>query len=236
MGIQQKPRWELAIAMSPSDINGSCWTSRDYQLSHNVWHQMPMEPQINNDVIFFYSHCWQKDCFVWVVYQCDFEVRSKVPSLILCLQQMTCVGLESCMPTSMNPVCQSFVGLCSPVCVPCVLVCTWLLTGVCFPSSLCPTESALSASTDSQPPAPLLSWHSELRRHNTLLWWCGSWMLVSRVFHPISNIKLCTLHHMPHVFERVLDISGDSENGHCYFFEGTVVHVRKYRHNHIYWA
>lgn len=141
MGIQQKPRWELAIAMSLSDINGSCWTSRDYQLSHNVWHQMPMEPQINNDVIFFYSHCWQKDCFVWVVYQCDFEVRSKVLSLILCLRQMACVGLESCMSTSVNPVCQSFVGLCSPVCGPCVLVCTWLLTGVCFPSSLCPTES-----------------------------------------------------------------------------------------------
>lgn len=52
-------------------------------------------------------------------------------------------------------------------------------------------------------------------------------MLVIRVFHPISNIKLCILHHMPHVFERVLDISGDSENGHCYFFEGTMVHIKK---------
>lgn len=43
----------------------------------------------------------------------------------------------------------------------------------------------------------MLCWHSELRRHNALLWWWGSWMLVSRFFfHPISNIKLCevTLH------------------------------------------
>lgn len=133
---------------------------------------------------------------MWVVYQCDFEVRSKVLSLILCLRQTACVGLESCMPTSVNPVCQSFVCLCSPVCGPCVLVYTWLLTGVCFPSSLCPTESALSASITTQPPVPMLSWHSELRRHNAPLGWWGSWMLVIRVFHPISNIKLCevTLH------------------------------------------
>lgn len=166
MGIQQKTRWEVAIATSLSDVNGSCWTSRDYQLSHNVWYQMSREPQINNDVLYKMTGL----CGLCINVALRSEVRFLVSSFA---SNRLHVCLESCMPPSVNPVCQSFVYLCSPVCGPCVLVCAWLLTGVFSPSSLYPTESVLSASIASQPPVPTLSWHSELRRHNALLWWWG---------------------------------------------------------------